>query len=145
MSDTTVKTFDPKNVIIVFGGVPLTGYSPNTFISVAAAGDRFSKVVGADGETARGKSNDYTHEVTLTLMQTSLSNDYLSGIMALDKLSNSGILPLSVLDKSGSTLFFWDQAWVKKPPNWDGQKEVGERAWVFDTGQVIEENIGGNS
>lgn len=139
-----VKTYNPKRVIIVYGGVPITGYADGTFISVAPSSDRFSKTVGADGEVARSKSNDNTHEVTITLLSTSLSNSYLSGILTLDKISDAGALPLQIIDLSGGELFFWPQAWIRTPPTADFSKEISERAWVFDTGQAVQEFIGGD-
>jgi hypothetical protein len=144
MANGFVKTYDPKKVIVTFGGVPLTGFADGTFVSVTAPTDRFSKKVGADGEVARTRSNDDTHEVTLTLIQTSLSNSYLSSIAAIDKVSNLGIRPLTITDLSGGTIFFWPQAWIRKTPDTDFAKESGDRAWVFDTGQSIEESVNGD-
>jgi len=78
------------------------------------------------------------------LQQTSISNDYLSGVLNLDKLSNTGKLPLMIKDMLGTTLLAWSQAWIKTPPAVDMSKETGERAWVLDTGQIDIENFGGN-
>lgn len=139
-----VKTYDPKSIIVIYGGVPIAGFADGTFVSVSPAGDRFGKGVGADGEVSRNKSNDNTSEVTLTLMQTSISNDYLSGVLNLDKLSNAGKLPLMIKDMLGTTLLAWSEAWIKTPPTVDMSKETGERAWVLDTGQIDIENFGGN-
>lgn len=138
-----MKTYDPKKVIITFGGVPILGYADGTFVSVTPSNDRFSKAIGADGEVARTKSNDNTHEVTITLIQSSLSNSYLSGILNADRLTNEGVLPLSITDLSGTTLMFWKDAWIRTDPDVEFSKETGERAWVFDTGQAAVNVIGG--
>jgi hypothetical protein len=135
MAGKTVATYDPKKVIITFGGVPLSGFADGTFINVTGASDTFVKSVGADGEVARGRSNDETCEVTLTLMQTSLSNVYLNTVKEADKISSSGVKPLSITDLSGTGLMFWPQAWIRKAPDVEYAKEVGDRAWIFDTGQ----------
>jgi hypothetical protein len=139
-----MKTFDAKKVIIIYGGVPLTGFADGTFISVTGAADTFTKKVGADGEVARSRNNDDTSEVTLTLQQTSKSNSYLSLMRAADKASNAGALPLLINDLLGNTLFFWDAAWIKKAPDWERGKELGDQAWVFDTGQPVSEMINGD-
>jgi len=139
-----VKTYDPKQIIITFGGVPITGFADGTFLSVSPSGDRFTKIVGADGEVTRSKSNDFTNEVTITLKQSSLSNDYLTGILNADRLANSGKLPLQVKDMLGTTLYFWKEAWIKAPPDVEEAKEMSDRAWVFDTGQSDIEYHGGN-
>lgn len=137
-------TYDPKRVIVTFGGVPIFGFADGSFVSVTAANDRFTKKVGADGEVARVRGNDDTSEVTITLMATSPSNTYLSQILGVDRLTNLGQLPLQIVDLSGSVLFFWPLAWIKKAPDVEFSKEVGDRAWVFDTDQVVNENINGN-
>ncbi len=139
-----VKTYDPKQVIVTFGGVPISGFADGTFISVSPNNDRFTKAVGADGEVARSKSVDYSHEVTLTLLQTALSNAYLTGILTADQLTNEGKLPLSITDLSGTTLMLWPEAWIRVEPDVEFAKETGERAWVFDTGQPAVNVIGGN-
>lgn len=137
------KTYDPNKVIVIFGGIPISGFADGTFINIVAAADRFTKKVGADGEVARAKTNDFTNEVTLTLLQTSLSNTYLSTVANLDRLSNAGALPLLITDTNGDTLESWGTAWVKKMPDSGFAKETGERAWAFDTGQSIIDFVGG--
>jgi len=138
------KTYAPDLVILSVNGVPITGYADGTFISVAPATDRFTKVVGADREVARSKSNDNTHEVTITLLSTSLSNDYLSTLLNADKLANAGKFTLQIKDLGGTTLMFWQSAWIRTPPTVEYSKEITERAWVIDTGQIDIETIGGN-
>ena len=139
-----VKNYDPKRVNVFFGGVPITGFADGSFISVTPSSQYWTKVSGADGEKARAKSNDNSHEVTITLMQTSQSNDYLSGILALDRASNAGKLPLTIVDLSGTTKMNWLNAWIRQPPDVDESKEITERAWVFDTGDIDIEVYGGN-
>lgn len=139
-----VKTYDSKLVIINFFGVPLTGYADGEFCSVVSSSERFTKQSGADGEITRSKSNDNTSEITVTLKQSSLSNNYLSGILELDRIANNGKGPFSIVDLSGTTLMEWPQAWIRQPPDQSFGKENGDRAWVFDTGQPLIESIGGN-
>jgi hypothetical protein len=144
MAQPIVTNFDPKKVIIVFGGTPIDGYADGDFAELAAnAGDGFIKQVGADGEVARAQSNDNTHSLTITLMQSSLGNAILSGIRNTDKLTGKSILPLSITDLNGSSLFFWPQAWIHGDPTWGYGKELKERQWVIDTGQATTTNYAG--
>lgn len=133
------KTYDPKNVIITFIGVPITGFADGEYLSITPSGERYTKVSGADGEVARSKSNDRTHEVVITLLQTSLSNSYLSALLIA---GTKGVL--KVTDLNGSALWLWDEAWIRQPPDSAFEKEIGDRAWTFDTAQVIRESYGGN-
>jgi len=144
MANPIVTNYDPKKVIVIFGGVPLSGYADGDFVEVSANdGDGFKKQVGADGEVARAQSNDNTHNVTLTLMQSSLSNEYLSGIRNSDKLLGKSILPLEITDINGGSLHSWPQAWIKGDPTWGYGKELKERQWTFDTGQQAVDNKAG--
>jgi hypothetical protein len=144
MGNPIVTNYDPKKVIITFGGVPLTGFADGDFIEVSANdSDGFKKQVGADGEVARAQSNDNTHNVNFTIMQSSLSNTYLSTIRNTDKLTGKSILPLSITDLNGGSLHFWPQAWIKGDPTWGYGKELKERQWTFDTGQQAADNKAG--
>jgi len=139
-----VKDYDPKKVIVTFGGVPLTGFTDGKFIEVTPNdADGFKKSVGADGEVVRSQSNDNTHGVAVTLMQSSLSNNYLSGVRTTDKLTGKVKLPLSITDLNGVSMHFWPQAWIKGDPTWGYGKEAEERQWSFDTGQEAADNKGG--
>lgn len=139
-----VKTYDAKYVIVIFNGVPITGFADGTFISVAPSSDLYTKVVGADGNVSRSRSNDDTAEVTITLAQTSLSNDFLTTQMLLDKTLNAGKGSLQIKDLLGTSLHFFLSAWVKSKPNTEYAKDLTDRVWVFDTGQADIETIGGN-
>lgn len=133
------KTYDPKLIIITFNGVPITGFADGEFVAITASGERFTKVSGADGEVARSKSNDKTHEVVITLLQTSISNNYLSTMVIS---GTKGVLKIS--DLNGNAIWLWDEAWIRQPPDTTFEKEITDRAWTFDTAQVITENYGGN-
>ena len=141
-ANRNVTTYDPKKVIITFGGVPISGFAAGTFLNVTASSERFTKVVGADGEVSRSKSADETHEVTITLKQSSLSNQYLSGIETIDKLTSAGILPLTITDLNGGTLKFWPQAWISTDPELGYAAEQTDREWTFHTGQIGASNTG---
>ena len=67
---------------LIFGAIDISGLTNGVFISVERDTDAFTKVVGADGEGMRSKSNDKSATITITLMQSSSSNDALSAIAA---------------------------------------------------------------
>lgn len=138
-----VFTFDPKSVIITIGGVPMSGFADGTFLEITADNQQFSKVVGADGFTTRVKSNNYGAVMTLTLAQTSPSNDVLSGILALDRAQNAGVVPVLIKDMSGTTLVFSSTAWIQQFPDMAFGSEINNRAWTIDLAD-IDIFIGGN-
>jgi hypothetical protein len=139
-----VKTYDPKAVQVSIGGNQITGFADGEFISVERAEDSFTKVVGADGEVSRAKSNNKSGMLTLTLQGTALANDILSGIAIADELDNSGVVPVFIKDTAGTTVLFAAEGWIRRPANYTAAKEITNREWVLDLA-TIETFIGGNS
>jgi hypothetical protein len=132
--DDTVRTYDPKLITIIFGPIIVSGYVDGTFVSVDRAGDSFEKDVGADGTVDRTNKNRDDFTVTLTLKQTSLTNDLLSATHNADKLSNAGKFPLTIKDLNGTTTLFAAQAWVAKDPTVEEGNTSSNREWRLETG-----------
>lgn len=139
-----VKTFDPKQVQVIIGGNQITGFADGEFVNVERDEDTFTKVVGADGEVSRSKSNNRSGTLTLTLLQTSASNDILSAIMIADELSNSGIVPVYIKDTLGTSVLFAGEGWIMKPPAHANDKEITNREWAIQLASV-DIFIGGNT
>lgn len=142
-ADTKLRNYDPKQVVVTFGPVIFTGYPEGTFVQVTRSGDNFTKKKGADGTINRTNNNAFDFTVTATLMQTSLTNDALSAILAADVNDNQGIFPLTIKDLLGTTLFFAQEAWIKKDPDDEFSNEAGDREWQFDTG-IAQKFTGGS-
>jgi hypothetical protein len=138
------KTFDPSKVSVLYGGAIMGGFADGTFVSVEYSSDFFSKVTGVDKFTTRVKSNDFSGSITLTLQQSSPSNDILTGFMLADKLTNKSVLPLLIKDFSGTTLVFTAYAWIRKPPTVEFGKELSNREWIFDCAE-LDVFVGGNN
>lgn len=138
-----VKTFDPKMVVISFGNITLSGYAEGTFVRVNRSGDAFAKSKGAGGDVERINRNQGDFEVSVTLQQTSSTNTELSAILAADQVTNAGVMPLTVKDLLGQTMFFAPQAWIRKDPEWEDGDDLNSREWVFDTG-IGANLVGGN-
>jgi len=130
-----VMTYDAKKVIVALGGVPIGGYADGSFVKVTANSERWTRKVGADGEVNRSRSNDNTSTVDLTLLQTSLSNAYLTTVEKADALTGLGMLPLLITDTNTGKSRFWPQAWIVKTPDDERAKETTDIAWTIHTGQ----------
>lgn len=143
MPDLTVRTYDPKLVVVAFGPYQLTGYAEGTFIKLARNGNAFEKQKGADGSIDRVNKNAYDFTATLTLKQTSPSNEVLSGLLLADQIGNVGVLPLTVKDTGGTTLFAATQAWIAKDPDAEFGDSLSSREWTFETGPAAN-LVGGN-
>lgn len=138
------RTYDPKSVSVIIGGFPISGFADGTFINAMRSNDAFTKTTGADGDTTRVKSNDKSGELTITLDQTSLSNDVLTSIALRDELANAGVVTIRIKDILGASTFVSATGWIRKIPEVEYGKETSTREWVFDMSD-FEMFVGGNA
>lgn len=131
-----LKTYDPKKIIITLGPQVITGYAKDTFVKIGRIADSVMSEAGASGEVARSLVADHRGTMELTLMQTSLSNDFLSAQAILDEVSGSGALPLLVQDLRGTTLYAAKNAWVKKYADSEYAQGLSQRAWSIETDEL---------
>ena len=129
---STIKTYDGKKVKIIVGGFPISGVADNTFVKIERDEDTFMKKIGAYGEASRSKNNNRSGTATITLLQTSPSNDILSALALTDELTNTGIVPFLVQDLSGTSTFVSATAWIKRPASSEFGKEISNREWNFE-------------
>ncbi len=128
-----MKTYDPKQVQLIVGGVIGSGYADGTFITVARANDAYLMAMGTDGEGTRIKSNDKSGTFELVLQQSSSFNQHLSNLLLADEADNAGIVPVMLKDGSGSSLYLAEQAYIKKAPDAAFGKDIGTRTYILET------------
>ncbi len=141
----STKVYNADQVQVVICGVPVTkGWGDGTFLRIEQNEDSFTRVTGTDGETTRSRTNNRSHTITLTLMQSSDVNDLLSAVHTLDITSagGAGIGPLIVKDGSGRSLYIAEKCWIKKPPAVEFGREAGPREWTFETGELLRLDAG---
>lgn len=129
----TVRTYDPKKIVITIGPHIVTGYAEDEFISIEPVGDGTTSMSGADGEVVRSLSNDGRHTITLTVQAQSPTNTYLSNLMRLDRASGGrGIVPFMLRDLLGTSLFAASQCWVVNTPTQGFGAQATEREWALE-------------
>lgn len=127
-----LSTFDPAKFKIIIGGIEIEGFAEDTFFNFEREVDTFNKTTGSDGRTTRVKTNNRSGTATLTLQQSSPSNDFLSAIMQLDETSNDGIVAILVKDLLGTTTVASAYGWVRKPPPLPRGSTVQNTEWLID-------------
>jgi hypothetical protein len=137
------STYDPDEVIVTFAGNILSGFADGTFIEAERNEDGYTLKVGADGEGVRSRNQNRSGLFTLTLQQSSASNDVLSAIAAADDLGGPGVFPFQIQDNLGRTLVLGANTWIKKRPKVEYGKEASDRQWVFETVH-LDPNVGGS-
>lgn len=140
----SVKTYNPKDITIIAGYQQLTGFAADDMVEIKPRGDGIVPYDGADGEVGRSIDPNNCIEVTVTLAQTSASNDILSAFYDADKNTGNGMFPLAIKDLSGTTLISATQAWVLKYADSKIGRKIDTRQWTIHTG-AADVNIGGGS
>lgn len=138
-----MKTYNPGEVQVIVGGVPLSGFADGTMVRVGRNNAAYEMAMGVDGEGTRAKSNDKSGFFEFELMQSSESNQHLSNLELADELSNGGLVPIMVKDGSGFSLHTAEQAFIEKSPDAEYAKTAGPRVWRFITDNLINYH-GGN-
>lgn len=127
-----LPSYSPKDVSISFDGVAITGFAPDTFVSLRRNSDLLGETVGAAGELALTKIADRTGEIEITLMQTASSNLALSALALATE--NGGSITTGVLmiqDPSGSVLATALNAYVKSFPEVELGADQNSKTWTF--------------
>ncbi len=138
-----VKTYDAGDVSVIVGTRRASGLAEGSFVKVTRDVEAFIKKVGADGEVTRSKTNNKAGKVEIVVDQASDFNDFLSELAALDEATSNGIVPVTVVDGSGTTVTFAREGWVQKLTDLDKGRDSGENTWIIDTG-VMDIFVGGN-
>lgn len=138
-----VFTYSAEAVEVIVGGFSMSGLADGTFVSIERDEQAYNKITGADGTVSRSRTGNRSGTITLTLQQTSPSNDVLSGLMIADEATDAGVVPCLIKDTSGRTLHYVSAAWVQQMPTQEFGKEISEREWVLDCAR-IDAFVGGN-
>lgn len=127
-----VHSYRPQDVVISLAGTRIRGLAEGAFVNVVPAADLFADYVGVDGDVTRIDQNDPRFTVTLTLAQSSASNDFLSERVRQSRIAANGsdVGVMTIADKSGTTLYE-GKAWVKRLPDTQFQRAASDRAWTL--------------
>jgi len=134
-------TYDASEVIVVVSAKPISsGRDAGDFLTLSTDTDEYTKSVGIQ-YVALNRGNDPSANAALTLMKTSLDNDFLAGLATLDRQTPGGIVfPFFIKHVSGTTLVVAEKAKIVRTPlssaSW-GQ-EVGTYQWGFVLGNIAQ-------
>ena len=127
---TKLYAFDPKKVEVTVMGQTIVGFGEEK-VTVERSNPGWELTVGADGDATRVKSNDLSGTITITLQQTSPSNNLLSTLFEIDDQDNTGVVACLIQDTSGFTYVNATKAYVEKLPEASFAKTHSDRVWVL--------------
>lgn len=125
-----MKTYDPKDIIAIYGAVPLpiSGFAPRTFVTLERSNPYFVDKVGCDGEITRRKTRDSRGYVSFTLLMTSAWNLSFATIQQTNEYLGIGAFPLLVKWKL-TDIYFSPEAWIETPPKIIFSNNIESREW----------------
>lgn len=130
-------SYDPTQVNIVFAGVIIDGFAPDTFVKATRNEDTWTFQPSNSGGGGRSRNPNKSGRFEFTLHAASPSNGYLSTIARTDELTATGIGECQVKDRTSlNSKCFAQQAWVIKPADFERQKELGAITWIIETPEI---------
>jgi len=152
----SVSTYSPSDVSVIYGLKHINGFVEGSFITIHRETPMFSHSRAMDGSTALSVQKYSTYTVTITLAQTSDSNQFLHSLQklmlkSLTKLDStspfsglsslSGIkttvsnviskLPFIIRDGSGNSVFFSNDVWLSEEPEVTYSAGMEARTWTI--------------
>lgn len=123
----------------------LAGYTEDSIISVERENPTWESTEGADGYHQRTHRLSKTVRITVSLLQVSEYNDFLSGLVMYDEndLRGGGLFTCTVADKSGRSYAMSNQAYVVEPSSYESSQTATSRDWVIVL-PYADHYIGGN-
>lgn len=129
--------YDPKNLLVVFAGIPISGFAEGTFVEIKNANALWAMKVGADGFGIFSKSNNFSASTIIRLMPGCLSNQALSLKLAADRFANLGFGPLEVFDKASGDSHTALRSRIMKAPDKKYAVEVEVTEWEIGSLDMI--------
>lgn len=136
MAASTLLDFVPENVAISWGGVAITGFAPDTFITTRRNSANTTSAVGADGSVGITKNADKTGEIEISLMQTSDSHIWLAGVQALQDYGDLQRANMTVADASGGYFLRATNVHIMEPPEISLGADQNTKTWKFYAEQL---------
>ena len=127
------QTYDPTKVEVLVMGVPTVGFAEGSMVKATRNSDQTTTHVGATGQVDFVESADKSGEVSITLKHNSPTNG-LFQTLHNQKLK----FPIICVDINIGTQFGFNamECKVKKQPDFERGKDMGEVEWVFVAAEV---------
>lgn len=136
----TITSYIPSALTIVINH-PATGithvvggHSADSVVSIEFPDETWTETESTDGVTTRTHRKTTTYRATVTLDQTSRSNDVFSGLARFDEqdlTGTQGIFTCTITDKSGRSYIYSSQSFIKRPQTQEFGSSTSTREWMI--------------
>lgn len=144
-----MATYSPEDITIILFNDRFThqvvGTTEGEFITVTRTVPHAELVNGADGSNARVVRAIKNADITMTLMQTSETNDVLSRLLVEDEITRDGrdCFGVTIKDNVGRTVMSSPQAFIGTNPDVSFAETLSDTVWVIHAIH-LEQHVGGN-
>lgn len=132
-----MKVYSFANTVMLINGVEVTGWAEgDDVIQVKRLSDSASHKIGADGKMVVSLSTNKSGEFTFKLMQTSPTNAYLCGLMALQENADGNLfIPINCLfqDTLRQDLATGTVGYLKRPADMSRGAQAQTQEWTVVT------------
>lgn len=142
MANMAVNTYSPSNVQLVIGGYSIAGWDN---ITIERRAQSFIPVYGIRNKHTRVPSGDTSATLTVSLIQTSPTNDVFSAILDMDVAQGTGRIDLTLKDKSGRSVFASSEAYITGYPSTTYSGDFEYRTWTIFCQTTSTYVVGGNT
>ena len=131
-----MKVYSFQNTVMLINGVEITGWSDgDDVIDIQYASDPASHKIGAGGEMMVTISADKSGTFTFKLQQTSASNKYLQGLLALQREGAKTFIPVNCLfqDTYRKDIASGTVGYIQKSAGMKRGASASDQEWVVAT------------
>ena len=127
----SLTRYDPARLFVTWGGLPLSGFAPGTFLTIRRDDPVWRSVKGTNGELRRLRQKSKSGTVDLTLRHTASFNQALGALVKIDELTASMIAPLVIIDKLNASGSASVDAYIAAFPDLTYSKSEPDITWTF--------------
>lgn len=142
MSSSQVNTYSPDSVELVISGYKVFGWDK---ISIARNNPGFTPYKGIRGKDSRDRNISTSATLSLSVASTCPVNTVLSYVHELDLQYGTGRLEITLLDNSGMSKFFTNEAYITAYPVASFSGDTEYRVWNIYCQTTKEWTLGGNT
>ena len=132
MADTQFYSYDPDNIDLVIGPVPIGSWGPDGLV-VARSEDHTTKVVGIKGDLTVNRNRNKTGTIAINVLTDSEEDKMFDEIQAIDDLTNFPV----VLKVKGTNKQLVTTGWYETMPDLELAAESGSRTHVIGLQNAI--------
>lgn len=127
-----IYSYAAEDVHVVIGGMTIEGYNDGSFVTIETPEEIFKTKRTSSGKVVRTRIKNNIYKLTLSLHQTSESNDTLWRLLTLDKKLGDAIFPIFIKDSGSATSILAAQAWICNLPTITYSDGMEVREWELE-------------